>query len=178
MYNLIFLHVYIRECAHPQKFRFRLSPCRWPSFTHFALLLLLLLQESQLCFPVATCLFLCALVIYFIFMLFIFHMRVKVYSTCHSPPDLFHLAEYPEGPSVLSQMAVFHLFWWKQWLCSILLYIYIIYIYWSGNPLQYPCLENPRDRRAWWAAVYGVAQSRTRLKWLSSSSILLDVEFL
>ena len=31
------------------------------------------------------------------------------------------------------------------------------------------CLENPRDGRAWWAAVYGVAQSRTRLKWLSSS---------
>ena len=39
-----------------------------------------------------------------------------------------------------------------------------------GNPLQYSCLENPRDGRAWWAAVYGVAQSRTRLKWLSSSS--------
>ena len=41
----------------------------------------------------------------------------------------------------------------------------------NGNPLQCPCLENPRDRGAWWAAVYGVAQSRTRLKWLSSSSI-------
>ena len=40
----------------------------------------------------------------------------------------------------------------------------------NGNPLQYSCLENPRDRGAWWAAVYGVAQSRTRLKWLSSSS--------
>ena len=34
----------------------------------------------------------------------------------------------------------------------------------NGNPLQYSCLENPRDRRAWWAAVYGLAQSRTRLK--------------
>ena len=34
----------------------------------------------------------------------------------------------------------------------------------NGNPLQYSCLENPRDRRAWWAAVYGVAQSPTRLK--------------
>ena len=34
----------------------------------------------------------------------------------------------------------------------------------SGNPLQCSCLENPRDGRAWWAAVYGVAQSRTRLK--------------
>ena len=40
----------------------------------------------------------------------------------------------------------------------------------NGNPLQCSCLENPRDGRAWWAAVYGVAQSRTRLKRLSSSS--------
>ena len=39
-----------------------------------------------------------------------------------------------------------------------------------GNPLQCSCLENPRDRGAWWAAVYGVAQSQTRLKRLSSSS--------
>ena len=34
----------------------------------------------------------------------------------------------------------------------------------NGNPLQYSCLENPKDGGAWWAAVYGVAQSRTRLK--------------
>ena len=40
----------------------------------------------------------------------------------------------------------------------------------DGNPLQCSCLENPRDGGAWWTAVYGVAQSRTRLKWLSSSS--------
>ena len=40
----------------------------------------------------------------------------------------------------------------------------------NGNPLQYSCLENPRDRGACWAAVCGVAQSRTRLKRLSSSS--------
>jgi len=40
----------------------------------------------------------------------------------------------------------------------------------NGNPLQCSCLENPRDGEAWWAAVYGVAQSRTRLKQLSSSS--------
>ena len=40
----------------------------------------------------------------------------------------------------------------------------------NGNPLQCSCLENPRDRGAWWAAVYGVTQSQTRLKWLSSSS--------
>ena len=40
----------------------------------------------------------------------------------------------------------------------------------NGNPLQCSCLENPRDGGAWWATVYGVAQSRARLKWLSSSS--------
>ena len=39
----------------------------------------------------------------------------------------------------------------------------------NGNPLQCSCLENPKDGGAWWAAVYGVAQSRTWLKWLSSS---------
>ena len=37
----------------------------------------------------------------------------------------------------------------------------------NGNPLQYSCLENPMDRGAWWAAVHGVAQSRTLLKRLS-----------
>ena len=41
----------------------------------------------------------------------------------------------------------------------------------NGNPLQCSCLENPRDGGAWWAASYGVAQSPTLLKWLSSSSI-------
>ena len=40
----------------------------------------------------------------------------------------------------------------------------------NGNPLQCSCLENPRDGGAWWAAVYGVAQSRTQLNRLSSSS--------
>ena len=40
----------------------------------------------------------------------------------------------------------------------------------NGNPLQCSYLENPRDGGAWWAAVYGVAQSQTWLKWLSSSS--------
>ena len=40
----------------------------------------------------------------------------------------------------------------------------------NGNPLQYSCLENSVDREAWWAAVHRVAQSRTQLKRLSSSS--------
>ena len=39
----------------------------------------------------------------------------------------------------------------------------------NGNLVQCSCLENPRDRGAWWAAVSGVTQSRTRLKRLSSS---------
>ena len=39
----------------------------------------------------------------------------------------------------------------------------------NGNPLQCSCLENPRDRGAWWVAIYGVTQSQTQLKWLSSS---------
>ena len=43
----------------------------------------------------------------------------------------------------------------------------------NGNPLQCSCLENPRNGGAWWAAVFGVAQSQTRLKRLSSSSSLM-----
>ena len=43
----------------------------------------------------------------------------------------------------------------------------------NGKPLQCSCLENPRDRGAWWATIYGVAQSRTRLKWLRTAYILL-----
>ena len=50
----------------------------------------------------------------------------------------------------------------------------------NGNPLQCSCLENPSDGGAWWAAVYGVAQSRTRLKQLSSmfNSLLLNDQLL
>ena len=42
----------------------------------------------------------------------------------------------------------------------------------NGNSLQCSCLENPRDSGVWWAAVYGVAQSRTQLKWLSNDTLL------
>ena len=49
----------------------------------------------------------------------------------------------------------------------------------NGSPLQYSCLENPRDRGAWWAAVCGIAQSQTRLKQLSSGgSSRLSIAFL
>ena len=46
----------------------------------------------------------------------------------------------------------------------------------NGNPLLCSCLENPRDGGAWWAAIYGVAQSRTQLKWLSSSSSSIIIQ--
>ena len=45
---------------------------------------------------------------------------------------------------------------------------------WNGNPLQYSCLEIPKDRGAWWAAIYGVAQSWTWLNRLSSNSSILS----
>ena len=45
----------------------------------------------------------------------------------------------------------------------------------NGNPLQCSCLENPRDGRAWWAAISGVAQSRTQLKWLSHSRMFSSI---
>ena len=48
----------------------------------------------------------------------------------------------------------------------------------NGNPLQCSCLENPRDGRAWWAAIYWVTQSQTRLKRLSSSSRVLASKWL
>ena len=57
----------------------------------------------------------------------------------------------------------------KTWYC---IYVRPVFLpgEGNGNPLQCSGLENPRDRGAWWAAVYEVTQSQTRLKWLSSSS--------
>ena len=44
----------------------------------------------------------------------------------------------------------------------------------NGNPLQYSCLENPRDQGAWWATVHGVAKSRTQLSdFTSLASVML-----
>ena len=56
-----------------------------------------------------------------------------------------------------------------DWATSLSLFISVLGEG-NGNPLQCSCLGNPRVGGAWWAAVYGVAQSRTWLKWLSSSS--------
>ena len=74
---------------------------------------------------------------------------------------------WTEGPSGLQSMGsrkVGH-----DWMTSLSLFTFM---HWrrKWQPLQCSCLENPRDWGAWWAAVYGVAQSRTRLKRLSSSS--------
>ena len=56
-----------------------------------------------------------------------------------------------------------------DWATSLSL---LTFMHWrrKWQPLQCSCLENPRDGGAWWAAVYGVAQSQTLLMWLSSSS--------
>ena len=63
-----------------------------------------------------------------------------------------------------------HFFFFPKLLITCI-YGLFTFMHWRRQwQLQYSCLENPRDRGAWWAAIYGVAQSRTRLKRLSSSS--------
>ena len=75
----------------------------------------------------------------------------------------------------LIQCNILHIVWVSStdWFFFMWISICSSLICWKGegnvNPLQYSCLENPRDRGAWWAAVYGVAQSWTQLKWISSS---------
>ena len=61
-----------------------------------------------------------------------------------------------------------------NWATSVSLFTFM---HWegNGNPLQCSCLQNPRDGGAWWAAFYGVAQSRTQLKRISSSSSILSL---
>ena len=72
--------------------------------------------------------------------------------------------EEPSGLQFMGLLRVGH-----NWATSLSLFTFIIGEG-NGNPLWCSCLENPRDGGAWWAAVSGVAQSRTRLKRLSSSS--------
>ena len=72
--------------------------------------------------------------------------------------------EEPGGLQSMGSRRVGH-----DWATSLSLFTFV---HWrrNGNPLQCSCLDNPRDGGAWWAAIYGVAQSWTPLKWLSSSS--------
>ena len=72
--------------------------------------------------------------------------------------------EEPGGLQSMGSWRVVH-----DWATSLSLFTFM---HWrrKGNPLQCSCLENPRDGGAWRAAIYGVAQSQTRLKRLSSSS--------
>ena len=75
----------------------------------------------------------------------------------------------------IDEIGLFFFFFWPS-VSLPSFYINIILAVWigegNGSPLQCSCLENPVDRGAWWAAVYGVAQSQTRLKPLSSSSCM------
>ena len=74
--------------------------------------------------------------------------------------------EEPGGLQSMGLLRVRH-----DWATSLSLFTFMIGEG-NGNPVQCSCLENPRDRGACWAAVYGVTQIRTRLTWLSSSSSL------
>ena len=73
--------------------------------------------------------------------------------------------EVPGGLQSMGSLRVRH-----DWATSLSLFTFM---HWrrKRNPLQCSCLENPRDGAAWWAAVYRVTQSRTRLKWLSSTEM-------
>ena len=85
----------------------------------------------------------------------------------HSSPLAWKilLTEEPGGLQSMGLLTV-----GDNWAISLSLFTFM---HWrrKWQPRQCSCLENPRDGGAWWAAVYGVAQSRTRLTWLSSSSM-------
>ena len=70
-------------------------------------------------------------------------------------------SSWPTDRTQWSKMHLLHLLHWQESSLPL---------EGNGNPLQCSCLETPRDRGAWWAAVYGVTQSRTWLMRLSSSS--------
>ena len=84
----------------------------------------------------------------------------------HSSPLAWKIpwTEEPGGLQSMGSRRVGH-----DWATSLPLFAFM---HWrrKRQPIQCSCLENPRDGGAWWAALYGVAQSRTRLKRLSSSS--------
>ena len=78
--------------------------------------------------------------------------------------------EEPGGLQSMGSLRVGH-----DWATSLSLFTFSCIGEGNGNPLQCSCLESPRDRGAWWAAVYEVAQSWTWLKRLSSSSSSCDL---
>ena len=79
-------------------------------------------------------------------------------------PGESHTIEDPAGLQSIGSQRVGHK--WSDLAC--------LHREGNGTPLQHSCLENPMDGGAWWAAVHGVTQSRTRLKWLRSSSMLTN----
>ena len=83
------------------------------------------------------------------------------------PSTLALRIPWTEEPGRLQSMRLLRVR--HNWATSLSLFTFM---HWrrKWQPLQCSCLENPTDGGAWWAAVYGVAQSRTRLTWLSSSS--------
>ena len=112
----------------------------------------------------------------YFFALCIFHNDSEKATAPHSSTLAWKIPwmEEPGGLQSTGSLRVGH-----DWATSLSLFTFIGEG--NGNPLQCSCLENPRDGGAWWAAVYGVAQSRTRLKrpssseWLAQSSSLLHV---
>ena len=98
--------------------------------------------------------------------------------TCQST-EAFQLSSHWNHPTPQLDNYYFPLF--PHWKGS-LIHMFLIHLHpthhngigeGNGNPLQRSCLENPRDGGALWAAIYGVAQSQTRLKRLSSSSMIV-----
>ena len=128
-----------------------------PSFLDF--LLVQVTTEHWIEFPLLYSRF--SLVIYFI------HSRVYIGEGNGNPLQYFRLENPTDGGA-----------WWAavHGVATERLHFHFSLSFigvGNGNPCQCSCLENPRDGGAQWAAIYGVTQSRTRLKWLSSSSMQL-----
>ena len=94
------------------------------------------------------------------------YMKVEKAMAPHSSTLAWKIP-WTEEPGRLQSMGSLRV--GHDWATSLSLFTFM---HWrrKWQPTQSSCLENPRDGVAWWAAVYGVAQSRTRVKWLSSSS--------
>ena len=105
-------------------------------------------------------------------LIWLFHLCVVLISSSEKAmaPHSSTLAwkiPWTEEPARLQSMGLLRV--GHDWATSLSLFLSCIGEG-NGSPLRCSCPENPRDGGAWWAAVYGVTQSRTRLKWLSSSS--------